>query len=283
MEAESRAALGDLEDNDLASGTLALVDRIRPHLGTLLLGVLVLFAGLAAWTLIKSQTTATLAAGWDECLAALAEGDPGRLETVATKYGGTAAGQWAEIVLADTALADGNRLLMTDRAQGARRLEEAVGRYTAVNAQRPGPLAAERAIFGLARTRESLGELAEAKRGYEALVAEYPESPFRGLAEERIAALARESTGRWYKWFESQPVADPAKPAAEPPKATDEPAAEPAKPAAEPAAESGKPAEPAAGEPAGKPAEPAAGEPAGKPAEPATGEPGGKPAEPSAG
>ncbi|MFM7137661.1 MAG: tetratricopeptide repeat protein [Planctomycetota bacterium] len=259
MEAESRAAPGDLEDNDLASGTIAIVDRIRPHLGTILLGVLVLFAALAAWTLIQSQTTARLAAGWDDCLAALAEGDPGRLETVAAQYGGTPAAQWAEIVLADTALADGNRLLITDRAQGVRRLEEAAGRYTAVNAQRPGLLAAERATFGLARARESLGELAEAKRGYEALVAEYPESPFRPLAAERIAALGRESTGRWYKWFESRPVASPA-PDAQQTKPTNE-SAEPAKPAAEskPAARSGKPAEPAAGEPGGTPAEPPAG------------------------
>lgn len=260
MEADSRAAPADLEDNDLASGTIALVDRIRPHLGTLLIGVLVLFAALAVWTLISSQQSAQRAAGWDDCLAALAEGDPGRLETVVNRYGGTAAAQWAEIVLADTALADGNRLLMTDRPQAKRRLEEAAGRYTAVNAQRPAPLAAERAIFGLARARESLGELAEARRGYEALVAEYADSPFRGLAEERIAALARDSTGRWYKWFESRPMAAPAQPAtpgdaagqppAAPPKATDAPAE-----AARPASDS----EPGTGKPGDEPAEPPAG------------------------
>jgi hypothetical protein len=251
MEAESRAALGDLEDNDLATGTLALVDRIRPHLGTILLGVLGLFAALGAWTLITSQRTAQQAAGWDECLAALAEGDAGRLETVVTRYGGSPAAQWAEITLADTALADGNRLLTTDQAQGRRRLEEAVGRYTAVNAQRPAALAAERAIFGLARARESLGELAEARRGYEALVAEHPESPFRGLAEERIAALGRESTARWYKWFESRPGAAPATGSAaaagQPPAGeSTQPANEPAT-SAEPAADAGKPAEPPAG------------------------------------
>lgn len=265
MEAERSAALGDLEDNDLAKGTLAVVDRIRPHLGTILLGILALFAGLAAWTLIQSQGRARVAAGWDECLAALAEGDPGRLETVVARYGGTPAAQWAEIVLADTALADGNRLLLTDRAQGKRRLEEAVGRYTTVNTQRPAALAAERAIFGLARARESLGEIGEARLGYEALVAEYPSSPFRGLAEERITALARESTGRWYKWWESRPVPAPAESAGK------QPAAEPKKPAAEPATDAGKPAESAA-----KPADPAAD--AGKPAEPPA-----KPAEPPAG
>jgi hypothetical protein len=258
MEADSRAALGDLEDNDLATGTLAVVDRIRPHLRAILIGVLGLFAALAVWTLVNSQQTAQQAASWDECLASIAEGDAGRLETVVTRYGGSPAAQWAEIMLADTALADGNRLLMIDQAQGRRRLDEAVGRYTAVNAQRPAALATERAIFGLARARESLGELAEARRGYEALVAEHPESPFRPLAEERITALGRESTGRWYKWFESRPAAaaatEPAEAAGQTPAAeSTQPANEPAR-SAEPAAAAGKPAEPAAAEPAEPPA-----------------------------
>ena len=242
MEAESPVALGGLEDNDLASGTMAIVDRIRPHLGTILLATLLLFAALAALTLVRSQRSGQRTAAWDECLGALAAGDPARLEDVAARYGGSPAAQWAELVLADTALADGNGLLMSDAQRGRRRLEEAVGRYTSVNAQRPQQLAAERAILGLARARESLGELAEARSGYETLVSEYPESPFRPLAEERAAALARASTERWYKWFESRTVAAPADPAAKP--AADEPAAdEPA--ATEPAAT--EPAEPPAG------------------------------------
>jgi hypothetical protein len=260
MEADSRAALGDLEDNDLATGTLAVVDRIRPHLRAILIAVLGLFAALALWTLINSQRTAQRAASWDECLAAIAAGDARRLETVVTRYGGSPAAQWGEIMLADTALADGNRLLMIDQAQGRRRLNEAVGRYTAVNTQRPAALAAERAIFGLAQARESLGDLAEARRGYEALVAEYPESPFRGPAEDRIAALGRESTERWYKWIESRPAAaaatKPAEADGQPPAAAStQPANEPAT-SAEPATA----AEPAA-DAAGKPAEPAAAEP----------------------
>ncbi len=246
MEAEHRAlALGDLEDNDLAGGTMALVDRIRPYLGTIALVALVAFAGLAAWTLIRSQRAAERSAAWDECLAALAEGDPARLENVVVRYGGSDAARWAELVLADTALADGNRLLTVDSARGRRRLEDAVGRYTAVNAQRPEGLAAERAILGLARARESLGEIAEARRGYEALATEYPESPFRKLADERAAALGRPATERWYKWFESRPDATPA--------ATDEAGVEPAEPEIGPEADAAPPAEEPAATPAAKP------------------------------
>ena len=264
MEAENRAALGDLDDNDLASGTMAAVDRIRPHLGTILLIALAVFAALAIWTLIRSQQAAQRTASWDECLAALAEGNPARLEAVVARYGGSSAAQWAELVLADTALADGNRLLTIEPAQGRRRLEEAAGRYTAVNAQRPQHLAAERAVLGLARARESLGELAEARRGYQALVDEYPGSPFRPLAEERIAALGRESTAGWYKWFESRSVTAP------PPAAgAASPAADTAPAAAD--ADAAAPAEqkPAADEPSGPPQPSERGEPARPAAAPA--------------
>jgi hypothetical protein len=248
MNPDSRAALGDIEDNDLASGTMALVDRIRPHLGAILLVAVVLFAALAAWTLIRSQRAAEKSAAWDECLAALAEGDPSRLEDVVARFSGSSAAQWAELILADTALADGNRLLGSDPTRGRGRLEEAVGRYTAVNAQRPEGLAAERGVLGLARARESLGELAEARRGYEALAAEYPDSPFRHLAEQRAAVLARPATERWYKWYESRPVAaaDGAAEAVFEP-ADSEISAEPAAPTeSEPADDEAAPAEPAA-------------------------------------
>lgn len=261
MEAENRAALADLDDNDLASGTMAAVDRIRPHLGTILLVVLALFAGLAIWTLIRSQQAAQRTASWDDCLAALAEGNPARLEAVVARYGGSAAAQWAELVLADTALADGNRLLASEPAGGRRRLEEAAGRYTAVNAQRPQQLAAERAVLGLARARESLGELAEARRGYQALVDEYPASPFRPLAEERIAALGRESTAEWYKWFASRSVAapPPASEAAPPAADTTPPAADTAAPAEpKPAADADEPSGPPEPSERSEPAEPAA-------------------------
>ena len=57
MDSEHQASLGDLDDNDLAATTQAVVDRVRPHLGTILLVAALLFAALAAWTLVRAQRT----------------------------------------------------------------------------------------------------------------------------------------------------------------------------------------------------------------------------------
>ena len=65
---------------------------------------------------------------------------------------------------------------------------------------------AERAMFGLAKAREALGQFEPARQGYETLVAEYPDSPLRDLARERAAALARPAVAGWYDWFQSRDV-----------------------------------------------------------------------------
>jgi hypothetical protein len=213
------ADLAEIEGNDLAQATMSLVDRIRPHLTMLAAAVGVAFAGLAAWTLVSSQRDAERAQAWDACLTAVASRDAVRLGDVAARYPGSAAAVWSQILLADSALAEGGRLVLVDKTRGRERLQAAAELYAGVLGQKPAEMAAERAVFGLARARESLGELEAAKRGYEVLVAEHPASPLRTLAESRAVALARPAATGWYDWFESvdaKPAATPATPETSP-------------------------------------------------------------------
>lgn len=202
----------DIEQNDLANATLSLVERLRPHLRTLLAAVAVAFVALAAWTLVSSRRDAERSAAWDACLAAVSARDAARLGEVAGRYPGSSAATWSQILLADNTLAEGNRLVFTDKAQGRTRLQAAADLYAGVMAQRPKGLAAERAVYGLAKAREALGELDVAKRGYEALVAEYPASPLASLAASRVAALGRPAAAGWYDWFQSIDVTPPSQP-----------------------------------------------------------------------
>ena len=200
----------ELEENDLAESTIAVVDRIRPHLRTIALALGGAMVALAAWTVVSSQQAATQSQSWDACMAALSEGNSERLTDVIRRYPGSAAAQWSQLMMADGAIAEGTQLLFADRERARQRLDSAIGIYTGLLAERPRSLIAERAVFGLAKARESLGQLEEARRGYEALVAEYPESAVRSIAENRIAALSRESTRQWYDWFGAQKLTPPA-------------------------------------------------------------------------
>ena len=199
----------ELEDNDPAESTIALVDRIRPHLRTLAIAAAGLVAIVAAWTFTSAQQAATKSQSWDACMAALSEGNPDRLTDVIRRYPGSAASQWSQLMMADGAMAEGTQLLFADRERARQRLDSAIGIYTGLLAERPLALIAERAVFGMAKARESLGQLEEARRGYEAILAEYPESAVRSIAESRIAALSRESTRQWYDWFDGWKPAPP--------------------------------------------------------------------------
>jgi len=233
----------ELEDNDLAGTTLELVDRIRPHLRTILTGIALAFAGLGAWTVISSQQSAAKARSWEECIAALSSSDGERLTAVTRQHPDTPAAGWAQLVLADSALAQGCDLLFADRTRGMERLEDAVGRYRQLLAARPTGMLAERTVFGLAKANEALGNLDEARQGYEAVIADHPGSAAASLAASRVAAVSRQATRQWYDWFAAQKPAPPAAPAEGDKAAT--PDAPP--PDAAPAADAAEPAAPAAG------------------------------------
>jgi hypothetical protein len=228
----------ELEENDLAGTTIELVDRVRPHLGSIVVAVGALFAALAAWTLVTSQQAAGQAQSWSACFAALTSGNGNGLADVIRQHPDTPAAGWAQIVLADSALQDGCDRLFTDRVQGSTRLEDAIGRYRQVLASRPTGMLAERAVFGLARANEALGNLDEARKGYEAVMADHAGGAAASLAAGRVAELSRESTRQWYDWFAAQkpqpapasgagPAASPEPPAAD---ASSAPATEPAPP-----------------------------------------------------
>jgi predicted negative regulator of RcsB-dependent stress response len=180
----------ELAENDLAGTTLELVDRIRPHLRTIVAGIALLFAGLAAWTVISAQQSSAKARSWKECIAALSSGDAEGLAAVATQKTDSSAAGWAQLVLADSALAQGCDLLFADRARGLERLQDAVGRYRQLLASRPTGMLAERTVFGLAKANEALGNLDEARQGYQAVIADHPGSAAASLAASRVGAVS---------------------------------------------------------------------------------------------
>ncbi len=203
----------ELGDNQLAESVLRFVDRMRPHFGTILAALGVVAAGIVTWGLVTSQAEATRQQSWDAMLAALSSGEADALGDVGRRFPGTAAARWAELLLADRAAAEGAELLFVDRGPAEARLRSAVDLYTAVMAANPQGRLAERAAFGLARARESLGQLGDARRGYDALAAEHPDDPLARIARARAVELGRDATRQWYDWFAAQKPTPPGKPA----------------------------------------------------------------------
>jgi hypothetical protein len=204
-------------DTMLAEQTARILDRLRPHANAIVVAAGGVALALLAWALVSSQTAAGEARSWDAFLAAVAsDSRPLLVESlgdVIRRHPDTPAARWSELLLADFAMSEGNDLLFTNTDQGRQRLRSAVEGYSAVLAARPRGLLASRATFGLAKARESLGELEEARRGYEAVAREHVAGGFATIAEERVEALGREGSRQWYDWFASQKF-DPPPPVA---------------------------------------------------------------------
>lgn len=255
MKAEERH---ELAENDLAEGLETMFERYRPHLATGLVVAIAGLVGVIAWQVIAGQWQAGRAQSWDGCLAALASGDEEVFRDVIRRHPQSRAALWAELVLADRAISQGTDLLFTKVTGETDRARELIGRaadsYLAILAAGPGGMVGERATLGLAKARESLGEFAEARRGYETLSTEFSSSPLASLAARHARSLDQEATSAWYDWFSAQRVA------AEPPPAP--PAAADQKDEPRPVSEAPDTAQPAPDAAAAKPAAEAAASPA---------------------
>lgn len=200
----------ELEGNALAERTVEIIDRLRPYSNAILLALGGAVLVLAAWVLVSAQSSATKVQAWDAFLAGLSGGDPQAFDEVVRRYPGTTAAEWSRLVMADMALIEGSELLFVNKNQAPPRLQAAADMYASVLAGRPPEMLAERATFGLAKARESLGQLEEARRGYAAVAAEFPQGAVAGLARTHAAELDREATRQWYDWFAAQEIAPPA-------------------------------------------------------------------------
>ncbi|NDH93549.1 MAG: hypothetical protein EBZ13_03235 [Planctomycetia bacterium] len=203
----------ELAENDLAESVEHLAERMRPYLPTILIAAIGSLLAVFLSLFISAGWEASRAESWDACLGALASGDENAFREVILRYPDSPAAQWAELVLADRNLSEATDLLFAplDPANDVarQRLEDAAASYAGILSQRPTGMVAERATLGLAKARESLGELDEARRGYEALAQEYGESPMAKLAVAHAADLARGDTKAFYNWFAEAPTQRP--------------------------------------------------------------------------
>ncbi|NDC63873.1 MAG: hypothetical protein EBZ59_07820 [Planctomycetia bacterium] len=205
-----------LDDNDLAATVLEYLERLRPHAGVILGVVAAALMAIAASILASSSAAAGRQQSSDALLSALGGNDIEAFNEVIRRYPGSPAAQWAQLVIADAALTESTDLLFSDREGALARLGAAGAAYAAILAGKPRGMVAERATIGLAKAKESLGQLEEARSGYAAVAAEYPSGGLASLASAHAAALGRESTRRWYDWFAGQKMSPPASPAALP-------------------------------------------------------------------
>lgn len=196
----------ELQTNDLSKLAEKIAKPLDVHANQIL-GVVcvasIIAAGVIYWV---RSSNAQQSAAWTEIAAHRTADD---LKDVAERYDGTSAAAWAKLQEAERRLAEGIPQMFTDRETAVRELGKAKAAFESL-LSRPGiaPVARERALFGLARCLESQSDggksLDEAVAKYESLVKEFPDSPYREIAEKRVTMLKNHEAQEFYAWFSKE-------------------------------------------------------------------------------
>jgi hypothetical protein len=217
MKSEHRHELKTNELERIASEWGHTAERyVHENLALLIVAVVVVLVAAGGVVYWRSSSGVTGQQEWREFAdASLADGTKAAADygNVADKYSGTVAGSWARLMEGEMELASGVRSSFTDRAASRSDLKKAQENFEKLIADKATPAdVMERALFGLARTKEALPDknLGPSKINdaaiemYQRLLTEFPISMYKGYAEARIAALKTGNAQDFYAWFEQQ-------------------------------------------------------------------------------
>ncbi|MHC4179272.1 MAG: YfgM family protein [Planctomycetota bacterium] len=201
----------ELERNELADWLARAFEKIKPYQNAILGGVLlvsVIWVGYAWW---YWPSAGSRVMAWDTFHRVswrLSQGvrtpteSAADFEDIAADYPDTEVALWARVMAADLHLAEGCDTLFYDRALANQQLQEAVEHYLAIlGSDSSGPELRQRATFGLARARESQGDLEKAIEHYKEIGKNWPEGAYAGAAASRVEDLNRPATRELYDRF----------------------------------------------------------------------------------
>lgn len=200
----------ELQTNELAQWLAGWIEKITPYsrviLGCLVLGV----AAFLALAFVNGQRENAQQESWTRYFREFQAQNVEGLAEVATEFEGTKAGLWAQQAAADLRLANAVGEQYRDPEAARELLEQAREEYRAVAEKAPDSMLKQRALFGLAQSLESLGDIDGSLKQYEAVISVDPESTVGKLAASRSKVVSRPETKDWYAWFVQQkPVESP--------------------------------------------------------------------------
>jgi len=191
----------ELQHNTLADGIIKTAELLKPYQNMIMGGVIVVLLIIVGYTWWARESEAQATQAWDELNAVVDSGNMPKLTGVIDNYPGTNVAHMAAVVLADYHLGEGCNRLFTSKATGQDELSKAVRFYEMVLQECRTPSLVERATFGLARAKESKGELAEAERLYNEVSTRWPQGAFSVAASERLSDLKKPATKTMYDRF----------------------------------------------------------------------------------
>jgi len=197
----------ELEKNELADWLAKTFAVIKPYQNAILGVVLLVVVATVGYSWWARQSAGGRAAGWDafhEAFGRLSQGEASAadFDTIADRHPDTDVALWARVLAGDLHLAVGCNMLFVNKGVANQELRDAEDDYLKVlGAKRSGSEFRQRATFGLARARESQGNLQKAMEHYEEVRTDWPDGAYAEAAAARLEDLKRSDTRLLYDRF----------------------------------------------------------------------------------
>jgi len=184
----------ELQHNELADWLFKTGERLKPYQNLILAGVAFAVVAVAVYSW-WSRTSATRSSqAWTELARALEVGSPDMLATVADDYPNTTVGQTAATVLGDWRLAEACDRRYVSLPLAQKELKSASESYSKVLEKSRSPVLLERATYGMARVKETLGDLDAATQLYSEVVTKWPDGAYVPAAKRRLEDFKQPDT-----------------------------------------------------------------------------------------
>jgi tetratricopeptide (TPR) repeat protein len=202
----------ELQTNQLALWIENAIEQMKPY-ARAIIGVLVALAiVLGVYAYLGMVERRTEAAASEQLINAIDSPSPIELQNTMDSYRGTQPAVIAQLILAERMLDDGSNALFLNKQSGRESLFKAAEAFATVEKETRDSILRSWALYGLARSHESMGDLDRARGDYERLIKEYPEGSLTDAAKTHLNRIDQPTTKQFYDWFAKQ---EPRPPAAE--------------------------------------------------------------------
>ena len=192
------------------TGSEKFIQSMAPHAATIGLLAIAMVLGVLAWGVYRSTNFMGKSMKWREFSQSqfidMRTGNTQNLDNVAESYPDSDVGIMSSLLSGDIQLKTGLSQLGFDQEKGLLAIHKAKASFQSVvdaDDSLKTPLISQRAHYCLAYAKESLGEMEEAKKLYQAFIDEAADAPLADSARRGIERCSNEKYATLYQTFKN--------------------------------------------------------------------------------
>lgn len=192
----------ELQTNVLSHKLAVWIEVMKPHTSKMIAGLVAIVVLIVVYAIFSSNSQAKRQESWSDYATKMTSRPSSladrmeSLESVAKAYPDSAAGQWASLAYANTAMADVSQQYFSKGPKMAKLVEKIESVYSELARNASDSSLRNQAKLGLARVLEMQGKLEESLKQYNQV-----SGILEKTAQDRVKELSKPDSAETLKWL----------------------------------------------------------------------------------